>query len=307
MLVYQNPLDRPKTPSVVAIGSFDGLHLGHQQLLASLKRRSRELHVPSIVYTFDLPTRVLLTGTPYLYTLAEKLHILESLGIDEVIAVPFTPEFSRRTTADFLHDLAILLPQAIVVGNDFRFGHGRSGGVAELHTITPEVIALALERQAEQEIHASHIRHALEHGQLATANAMLGRAYSAQGVVVAGAQLGRSIAFPTANVAVSDGKLLPKGVFVARLWLEDEHHSHNQSPRQRGIQGMANVGTRPTVDGVSEKLEVHLFNFDEDIYGAEVRVEFLHYLRGEQKFSGLDGLIEQLRRDQAAARAYFSP
>jgi riboflavin kinase / FMN adenylyltransferase len=292
MLVYQNPLDRPHTPSILAIGSFDGLHLGHQALLARQKSLALEYHVPSVVYTFDQPTRVLLEGTKYLYTLAEKLKILEHYGVDEVVTVPFTLEFSQRSKEVFLDDLRVLEPKAIVVGDDFRFGQQRSGGLEDLRQITPELIALEQLEYSGEVVKASKIRGLLELGDVKTARAFLGRPFSARGVVVTGKQLGRTIGFPTANIAVSNGKILPPGVFAVHLLTPDGV--------VRG--GMANVGTRPTVNGMTESLEVFVFDFSGDLYGLEVRVDFLERLRNEQKFAGLDALKAQLELDKTAAR-----
>jgi riboflavin kinase / FMN adenylyltransferase len=293
MLVYQNPLDRPHTPSVLAIGSFDGLHLGHQALLARQKTLSHQYHVPSVVYTFDQPTRVLLEGSKFLYTLAEKLKILEHYGIDEVVTVPFTLEFSQRSKQAFLEDLRVLEPRVIVVGNDFRFGNQRVGGLEDLHQITPELIALEQLSLGAQVVKASKIRALLEVGDVQGAADFLGRAFSARGVVVQGQQLGRTIGFPTANIAVSNGKILPPGVFAVQLETPD------------GVLhfGMANVGTRPTVNGMTESLEVFVFDFDGDLYGLEVRVDFIERLRNEQKFDGLESLKAQLERDKLQARA----
>ncbi len=292
MLVYQNPLDRPHTPSVLAIGSFDGLHLGHQALLACQKSLALEYHVPSVVYTFDQPTRVLLEGSKFLYTLAEKLKILEHYGVDEVVTVPFTLDFSHRSKEAFLEDLEILQPRAIVVGDDFRFGQNRSGGLEDLRGITPELVALEQQSLQDQTIKASKIRAFLELGDVGAAKTFLGRAFSARGVVVTGKQLGRTIGFPTANIAVSNGKILPPGVFAVTL----------ETPDGMLHGGMANVGTRPTVNGMSESLEVFVFDFDGDLYGLEVRVDFLVHLRNEQKFAGLEALKSQLEFDKLAAR-----
>ncbi len=292
MLVYQNPSDRPHTPSVLAIGSFDGLHLGHQALLARQKSLALDLHVPSVVYTFDQPTRVLLEGTKFLYTLAEKLKILEHYGVDEVVTVPFTLEFSRRSKEAFLEDLRVLEPKAIVVGNDFRFGQQRSGGLQDLRQITPELIALEQLEFNGEVVKASKIRGLLELGDVRTATEFLGRPFSARGVVVTGKQLGRTIGFPTANIAVSNGKILPPGVFAVQL----------ETPDGVVHGGMANVGTRPTVNGMTESLEVFVFDFSGDLYGLEVRVDFLDRLRSEQKFAGLEALKAQLERDKLTAR-----
>jgi riboflavin kinase / FMN adenylyltransferase len=294
MQVFQSPFDRPRTPSIVAIGSFDGLHLGHQRLIAQLRAQSLERHVPSVVYTFDQPTRVLLEGSKFLYTLPEKLEILRDFAVDETIAVPFTREFSQRDKTAFLEDIAALQPQGIVVGDDFRFGHGRAGGIADLETLTV-VTALPMVTMDGVAVKASAIRAALEAGDVRGARAMLGRAYSANGVVVRGQQLGRTIGFPTANIAVPEGKLLPKGVYAVRLETRGER-----------FDGMANIGTRPTVGGMTESFEVNVFDFDADIYGLEVRVLFEGFIRAEQKFAGLPALVAQLGRDRETALALLS-
>ncbi len=290
MQVFQNPLDRPRTPAVVAIGSFDGLHLGHQTLIAELRRQAAAHHVPSIVFTFDQPTRVLLEGSKFLYTLPEKLEILRGLGVDETVAVPFTREFSQRDTDAFLEDIRSLQPQAIVVGGDFRFGRARAGGIPDLERVAP-VTALEMRAIEGVPVKASAIRAALETGDVVGAAAMLGRTYSANGVVVRGQQLGRTIGFPTANIAVPEGKLLPKGVYAVRL----------ETPELK-LNGMANIGTRPTVGGMTESFEVNAFDFDGDLYGLEVRVLFEGFIRAEQKFAGLPALVTQLGLDRETAK-----
>ncbi len=295
MRVYQSPFDRPKTQSVVAIGSFDGLHLGHLALLEKLKSLALENHLPSVVFTFDQPTRVLLQGSKFLYSLAEKLEILQSLGVSEVIAVPFTKEFSSRAASVFLEDVGILNPKEIVVGKDFRFGNARSGGIADLETLAT-VHTLEMQTMNGKEVHASSIRAALENTDIAAANAMLGRSYHASGMVVLGQQLGRTIGTPTANIAVPEGKLLPKGVYAVRL----------ETPDGVWHKAIANIGTRPTIGGMTESFEVHIFDFDQDLYGLEVSVQFLGFIRSEQKFSGLPALIAQLETDKAKARAQFT-
>ena len=291
MQVFQQPTDRPRTKSVVAIGSFDGLHLGHQALIAALTDASRNFSVPSVVFTFDQPTRVLLEGSKYLYTLPEKLEILRSLGVSEVIAVPFTKVFSERDKGAFLEDIAVLQPLQILVGDDFRFGHARGGGIIDLETLCP-VTALPMTALDGVPVKASAIRALLEAGDVVAARGLLGRAFSANGVVVRGQQLGRTIGFPTANIAVPDGKLLPKGVYAVRLEVGEER-----------LSGMANIGTRPTVSGMTESFEVNVFNFDGDLYGLEVTVSFEAFIRSEQKFAGLPTLIAQLERDRATAAA----
>lgn len=290
MQVFQHPGDRPRTKSVVAIGSFDGLHLGHQALIRALLELARASSVPSVVYTFDQPTRVLLEGSKCLYTLPEKLEILRDLGVAEVIAVPFTREFSQRGKDAFLEDIALLQPEGIVVGDDFRFGHGRSGGLEDLRGVAP-VKALPMTTLEGVPVKASAIRSLLEAGDVTAARRLLGRAFSANGVVVRGRQLGRTIGVPTANIAVPDGKLIPKGVYAVRLEVGGARYS-----------GVANIGTRPTVSGMTESFEVNIFDFDGDLYGREVHVSFEAFIRAEQKFDGLEALKAQIERDRSSAR-----
>ncbi len=280
---------------MLGIGSFDGLHLGHRSLLARLLELAHQQGLPGVVYTFDQPTRVLLEGSKFLYTLAEKLKLLEELDIDEVIAVPFTPAMSQRSKESFLDDIRTLMPSTIVVGDDFRFGHLRAGNGQDLLAVCNSVQLMPMKTLDRQAVKSSRIRELLELGDVGAAEALLGRAYSARGVVVHGQQLGRSIGFPTANVAVPDGKLLPAGVFAVQMQL------HETTTGTRKVKGMANVGTRPTVHGTEEKLEVFLFDFNENLYGQEVRVDFIKKLRAEKKFNGLAALQAQLELDKIAA------
>ncbi|GAA5534546.1 riboflavin biosynthesis protein RibF [Deinococcus aluminii] len=296
MKTYVSPTQRPDTETVVAIGSFDGVHLGHQALLAQLKAKGREHRVPTVVYTFDPPTRVLTQGVEFLSTLPEKLELLARYGIDETVAVPFTAEFASRPKEAFLDDLRALHPRAIVVGEDFHFGKGRAGGLGDLREVTHEVVSLPMHQLGGEDIKSTRIRAYLAAGDVEGAARLLGRHYDAQGVVVQGDRLGRTIGWPTANIRVPEGKALPLGVFAVVALTE---RGPNNVQRWHG---MANVGFRPTVNGTERRFEVHLFDFDGDLYGEELDVKFFAHLRGEQKFSGLDELKAQLGRDAEAAR-----
>ena len=293
MKTYVSPSQRPDTETVIAIGSFDGVHLGHQALLAQLKARAREYRVPSVVYTFDPPTRVLTQGVEFLSTLPEKLDLLRLYGIDETIAVPFTPEFAARPKEAFLADLRAMKPRAVVVGEDFYFGKGRAGSTADLREVCADVVSLPMHQLGGDDIKSTRIRALLKEGDVDGAQRLLGRPYDAQGVVVRGDQIGRTLGWPTANLRVSEGKALPLGVFAVQVV--------NDKGERWG--GMANVGWRPTVEGRERRFEVHLFDYQGDLYGEELQVKFLSRLRGEQKFSGLDELKAQLGRDAEAARA----
>lgn len=291
MKTYVSPGQRPDTATVVAVGSFDGVHLGHQALIAQLKAKAREHRVPSVVYTFDPPTRVLTQGVEFLSTLPEKLDLLARYGVDETIAAAFTPEFASRPKEAFLDDLRLLRPRAIVVGEDFHFGRGRAGSAADLREVASEVVVVPIHGLSGEDIKSTRVREYLKSGDVDGARRLLGRHYDAQGVVVQGDRLGRTIGWPTANIRVPDGKALPLGVFAV-VAVGDHGRWH----------GMANVGFRPTLNGTDRRFEVHLFDFSGDLYGQELQVKFFTHLRGEQKFSGLDELKAQISRDAQAAR-----
>ena len=291
MKTYVSPGQRPDTATVVAVGSFDGVHLGHQALIAQLKAKAREHRVPSVVYTFDPPTRVLTQGVEFLSTLPEKLDLLARYGVDETIAAAFTPEFASRPKEAFLDDLRLLRPRAIVVGEDFHFGRGRAGSAADLREVAPEVVVVPIHGLSGEDIKSTRVREYLKSGDVDGARRLLGRHYDAQGVVVQGDQLGRTIGWPTANIRVPDGKALPLGVFAV-VAVGDHGRWH----------GMANVGFRPTVNGTDRRFEVHLFDFSGDLYGQELQIKFFTHLRGEQKFGGLNELKAQIARDAQAAR-----
>ncbi|UQN05216.1 riboflavin biosynthesis protein RibF [Deinococcus sp. QL22] len=292
MKTFISPGQRPDTETVVAIGSFDGIHLGHQALIAQLKAKAREHRVPSVVYTFDPPTRVLTQGVEFLSTLPEKLELLARYGVDETVAVPFTAEFAARPKENFLDDLRLLRPRTVVVGEDFHFGRGRAGSAADLAEVAPEVVVVPIHGLGGEDIKSTRIREYLKTGDVDGARRLLGRHYDAQGVVVHGDQLGRTIGWPTANISVPDGKALPMGVFAV-VAIGDHGRWH----------GMANVGFRPTVNGKTRRFEVHLFDYEGDLYGQELHIKFFTHLRGEQKFSGLDALKAQLQQDAANAQA----
>ncbi len=296
MKTYVSPSQRPDTETVVAVGSFDGVHLGHQALIAQVKAKAREHRVPSVVYTFDPPTRVLTQGVEFLSTLPEKLDLLARYGVDETIATSFTAEFAARPKEAFLDDLRTLRPRTVVVGEDFHFGRGRAGGVEDLRHVADEVVALPMHQLGGEDIKSTRIRELLSAGDVDGAGRLLGRHYDAQGVVIHGDQLGRTIGWPTANIGVPDGKALPLGVFAVVALGDRGERWH----------GMANVGFRPTVNGKTRRFEVHLFDFEGNLYGKELQVKFFSHLRGEQKFGSLDELKAQLARDAQGARELLS-
>ncbi len=291
MILINDPADAPPGPKVVAIGSFDGVHLGHRALLARALALARERRTPLLVYTFDPPTKVFTQGAPVLSTLSEKAELLAAAGAEIVLAVPFDAAFAQKSKEAFQDELRRLEPAVLVVGEDFRFGRGRAGGPEDLAAVAP-VEAVPLLWLGGAPVKSSRIRALLEAGDVEAARHLLGYPYRVSGVVVPGDRRGRTLGFPTANLAVPRQKALPPGVFA--VWARH---------RGRRIGGVANVGLRPTFGEAGEKrLEVHLLEPAPDLYGEELSVEFVARIRPERAFPDAEALRRQIQADVAAAR-----
>ncbi|NHK38605.1 riboflavin biosynthesis protein RibF [Thermus thermophilus] len=292
-MLFSEVADVPKGPKVVAVGSFDGVHLGHQYLLRQALAEAKTLKEPLLVYTFDPPTKVFTRGEGFLMDLQEKVEALRGVGVELILAVPFNEEFARRPPEAFLEDLRALQASRIYVGEDFRFGRGRAGGPEALERVAPTRVVPLLNLGGEA-VKSSRIRALLKEGKVEEARHLLGRPYGAYGVVVEGDRMGRRLGFPTANLAVHPLKVLPPGVYAVE--------AEGAFGRYKGV---ANVGTRPTLGGEERRLEVHLLGFAGELYGEEVRVRFLKRLREERRFPSLEALRAQIAEDVEAARAYF--
>lgn len=292
-MLFSEVADVPKGPKVVAVGSFDGVHLGHQYLLRQALAEAKTLKEPLLVYTFDPPTKVFTRGEGFLMDLQEKVEALRGVGVELILAVPFNEEFARRPPEAFLEDLRALQASRIYVGEDFRFGRGRAGGPEALERVAPTRVVPLLSLGGEA-VKSSRIRALLKEGKVEEARHLLGRPYGAYGVVVEGDRMGRRLGFPTANLAVHPLKVLPPGVYAVE--------AEGAFGRYKGV---ANVGTRPTLGGKERRLEVHLLGFAGELYGEEVRVRFLKRLREERRFPSLEALRAQIAEDVAEARAYF--
>jgi len=304
MLLINDPQDAPPGPKVVAVGSFDGLHLGHQHLLRQALQEAHAQHMPLLVYTFDPPSKVFMKGEGFLTDLSEKTELLRGLGVEIALIVPFNEEFARRDKGEFLEDLRGLEARLIYVGEDFRFGRGRAGGLEDLATVAPIRVLPLLElpqgltsrpEWVNGPVKSSRIRELLKVGDVEGAGLLLGRPYSARGIVVEGDHLGRTLGFPTANLQVSAMKVLPLGVYAVRVQTHEGSYA-----------AVANVGYRPTLGGQLLRFEVHLFDFEGDLYGQELTVEFVRKVRDETKFASLEELKAQIARDAQAARAALS-
>lgn len=286
--------------AVVTIGTFDGVHLGHQQIIRQLKTEAAACNGETLIVTFHPHPRKVVQGKDHgvelLNTPGEKISLLSSLGIDHLVIVPFTQEFSSMTAASYVKDFLVARfhPHILIIGYDHRFGHGRSGNYELLEQMGPE-LGFTVREIPEHilntvTVSSTQIRNSLKEGRLAEANQFLGYPYRLSGTVVHGDQRGRTMGFPTANLDIPEEKLLPAhGVYAVTLHIEDN---------ARQFRGMMNIGTRPTVGGTRRSVEVHIFNFNEDIYGQKLDLHLHHYVRKERKFSSLDELKDQLGKDR---------
>lgn len=285
----------------LALGVFDGVHIGHQAVIARAVEAAERDGGLGGVLTFDPhPIRVIAPAkapASLLATLHHKEKIVRDLGADVFIALNFDQTLALMEPGEFLDQLFRLPVKTIAVGEDWRFGKGRHGDVeflqsqAALRGFTLEAVPPVMIEG--ERVSSTRIRQAIRDGNFAAAARLLGRPYSVCGPVIHGKQLGRTIGFPTANIETGDSQLPPDGVWAVNATFTDG----------RIISGVANLGTRPTVGGDSRSLEAHLFDFSEDIYGQELEIGFLAFIRSEKKFNGLDELKNQIARDAESARA----
>ncbi len=292
MNIVNTPDALTLTGTVIAIGNFDGVHLGHQFLLSELQRLAAELAAPSVIITFFPPTKVVFGRGYYLSSRTEKLELLARFSPTAVVVVPFDLAYAQTDKRHFMAQLTRLNPRAIIVGDDFRFGHQREGTLNDLSQLVERLEVFGMKRVDGDVVKSSRIRELLSEGAIEAANRLLGYRYMASGRVVRGAQRGRAIGFPTANVQVDKHKALPTGVFTVRV----------KTP-QGNFGGMANVGPRPSFEDEAPSLEVHLFDFEGALYDQELKVSFERFLRHQQKFEGLAALQAQLQEDARRAKA----
>ena len=297
-------LKRFEKGCVLTIGNFDGVHIGHRAIINIAQQEARALQLPLVVITFDPQPReyfVEKSAPARLSRFREKVTQLQKEGVEHILRLPFNANIANFSAEDFVIKILVekFNVKCVVVGQDFRFGKGRAGDIILLKTLgvthgfsvslVPEVL------YQEQRVSSSRIREALRVHDFTSVQALLGRAYSMEGRVAHGHQRGRIIGFPTANIFLHRAVSPVGGVYAVKLY----------GAEKEGVCGVANVGNRPTVDGSRTLLEVHLFDFDRDIYGAYVRVEFFHHLRDEKKFDSFEALKQQILLDAREARDYF--
>jgi len=295
--------------AVVTIGTFDGVHLGHREVITELKRLSALSNGESVIFTFDPHPRKVLapdeSSLRLLSTTQEKIRLMESLGIDHLVIYPFTTEFSRLSYDEFVTQILVnqLKMSSLVVGYDHRFGQGRKGDFHSLQTLSNS-LGFKVEQLSQlsvdnQTVSSSKIRMALDAGEVKLAKNYLGYNYTLTGEVVEGQKLGRQLGFPTANIDTHDStKQVPKdGVYAVMVEVTGVLH-----------QGMVNIGVRPTVNSNADHktIEVHILDFNQDIYHTDITLHFVDKIREEQRFDGLDQLKKQLKQDQLTAQNILS-
>lgn len=283
---------------MTTIGTFDGVHLGHRKILERLTNNAKKTGLKSTVLTFFPHPRMVLqkdVDIKLLNTLEEKTQILETLGLDYLIVHPFTKEFSRLSATDFVNDILVngLKTKKIIIGYDHRFGRNRNANIQDLiafgQTLDFEVEEIPAQEVDDISVSSTKIRKALLEGDITTANNYLSYAYMLTGTIKKGKGMGRDFGFPTANLHIAETyKLIPKtGAYVVSSTLNGKTYF-----------GMMNIGYNPTVDGTEKSIEVNFFDFEGNLYDQKIQVSLLHRIRDEQKFSSIEELKAQLKKDK---------
>jgi len=303
--IYTNldDLKSIKNP-VLTIGTYDGVHLGHQKIISYLNSKAEKIDGESVVFTFHPHPRMVLHPNDHnlelLQTIDERIEKLENAGVDRLIVFPFTKEFSRLSATEFIRDILVnkIGMHTLVVGYDHHFGRNREGSMAQLEELAPvynfEIEEISAFMKDEVKISSTKIRKALQIGDVCEAAIYLGEEFTLEGEVVKGDQIGSKIDFPTANIKiVEDYKLIPSdGVYAVKVCVGEDYYS-----------GMLNIGNRPTLSAHGEdRIEVNIFDFNEDLYGQTIKVIFVELVRKEIAFTNLEELKSQLIKDESKCR-----
>lgn len=293
--------------SVVTIGTFDGLHVGHLKIIENLKKKAKELNLKSVVITFYPHPRVVLgegNEVKLLTPIDEKIKLFEKLEIDYLYIIPFTKEFSKKTYQEFVDEIVIGKAKAkfLIIGYDHKFGKNREGDGNKLHEYLEgkflEMSIVGPEEIENEPVSSTKIREAIKNDNLDFANKMLGRYYFIDGIVVEGAKRGRTLGYPTANLKPSENNKLipPNGVYFVKVL----HNNQN-------FFGVANIGLRPTFNNVKEPItEVFIFDFNKEIYGDNISIEFIKKFRNEKKFNSIEELEIQIKKDVEDAKSLIN-
>jgi len=306
--IYQHLSEFKKLDNaVVTIGTFDGVHYGHQKIVKRLCELAKENGGESVILTFFPHPRLILDpenqNLKMINTVKQKAEILAGLGVDHLIIIPFTRDFSNLSAREYIQQILVetIGTKYIIVGYDHRFGKDRKGGMPELELYAKD-FDYRIELIPEQDINdvavsSTKIRQALLQGDVALAAEYLGYHFSIEGRVVKGDKIGRTIGYPTANIFVEETyKLIPSdGIYAVNVSMGDENY-----------RGMAYIGQRPTINGMTRNIEVNIFDFNKEIYGQTMVMTFLQFLRHDVKFTGLEALKVQLHKDKENTLAYFN-
>ena len=297
---------RSTKKTIITLGTYDGVHIGHKKILEKVLQNTNDEQYESLVLTFFPHPRMVLQGDSdikLLNTINEKIDLLQEIGIENLVIHPFDEAFSRLTAEEFVKTILVdrLNIQKIIIGYDHRFGRNRTANIDDLINYGEqygfEVEQISVQEINEISVSSTKIRQALLEGNMALANDYLGYDYFITGTVIQGKQLGRTINFPTANLAIQENyKLIPQnGVYIVKSSIDNKL-----------VYGMMNIGFNPTVNGQNRSIEVHYFDFDADLYSKEIRVSILHRIRSEQKFPTFDLLKAQLEQDKQTAITYLN-
>jgi riboflavin kinase/FMN adenylyltransferase len=297
---YNNPRS-----SVVTIGTFDGVHIGHKAILKRLAKAAKNDNLDSVLLTFFPHPRMVLqkdTSIKLLNSIDERTSLLQETGLDHLIIHPFTNAFSRLSALEFVRDILVnkLHIKKIVIGYDHRFGRNRNADIEDLRefgrTYGFEVIEINAQELNDVAVSSTKIRKALDMGDIETANNYLGYAFMLSGIVVEGKAIGRTMQFPTANLKIDENyKLIPKnGVYIVRSKINGED-----------VFGISSIGTNPTVGGTEKSIETFFLDFDQDLYNETLKIEFLTHIRDEETFDSITALQEAIKKDEVFARDYL--
>lgn len=301
---------------VLTIGNFDGVHLGHREVLKRLQRHAHAMQLPMVVMVFEpQPAEYFLgkSAPARLTRLRDKYIQMSRLGVDRLLVVKFNEIFANKSATQFIEELLVekLAIKQLVVGDDFRFGAKRKGDFHRLQKAGQKYGFNVLDTQSlcidTHRVSSTRIRESLENNELDTAQQMLGRAYSISGRVAHGRKLGRTIGFPTANVLLKRLVSPITGVYAVEVYAEHINMDAKSAQIQaKPLLGVANIGHRPTVSGIRQQLEVHIFDFDKNLYGEHIEVVLRHKLREEKKFASFERLKVQIQQDALAAKEWLS-
>ena len=305
--------------AVVTVGTFDGVHIGHRQIINQLKKEADNINGETVIITFHPHPRTVVSGKKkidLLNSLNEKIFLLDELDINHLIVIPFNEAFSNQTPDEYIKQFLYdrFHPHTVIIGYDHKFGKNRAGDYHLLEDYGKRLGFIVKEIPEkiinESIVSSTIIRNALLQHDIENANKYLGYPYFFEGIVVDGNKLGRTLGYPTANIIIRDEmKLVPaNGIYVAKAELVEDNDSKESIKSNTYItqmQGMMSIGVRPTIDGQDRTIEVNIFNFEKDIYGKTLKVFMHKYLRNEVKFNSLDDLKAQMQQDKIDSLNYF--